>query len=69
MANWVATEPGQPFRLNYRIYLPQDTLLDPNHVADLTFHPSCRPDPDTDRITSTGPLFDPRRVRMVYRQG
>jgi len=27
MANWVATEPARPFRLNYRIYLPQDPIL------------------------------------------
>ncbi len=32
MSNWVATEPGRPFRLNYRVYLSQDSLRDPARV-------------------------------------
>lgn len=43
MANWVATEPGQPFRLNYRVYLPQPTILDPELVD--TFLPPIQPEP------------------------
>ena len=32
MSNWVATEPGQPFRLNYRVYLPEKEIRDPARV-------------------------------------
>ena len=32
MSNWVATEPGQPFRLNYRVYLPEADMIHPDNV-------------------------------------
>jgi hypothetical protein len=34
MSNWVATQPGQPFRLNYRVYLSKERLRDPAHVEE-----------------------------------
>lgn len=34
ISNWLATEPGQPFRLNYRVYLPDAKMLDPDQVDD-----------------------------------
>ncbi len=32
LSNWVATEPGQPFRLNYRVYLPDPEMIDARRV-------------------------------------
>lgn len=32
VANWIATLPGELFRLNYRIYLPSPTMLSPSTV-------------------------------------
>lgn len=34
VANWVGTERGEPFRLNFRVYLPRARLLDPVHVEE-----------------------------------
>ena len=32
LANWVGTKVGEPFRLNYRVYLPTAQMIDPANV-------------------------------------
>ena len=34
LSNWLGTELGQPFRLNYRVYLPDPEMLSPDSVED-----------------------------------
>ena len=41
LANWIATPPGEVFRLNMRVYLPEDVMLKEDTVTH--FLPGIQP--------------------------